>query len=255
MPGANGRTKFKKEKRKRMEIEAVTSAMMRICQQHGFEVTNAQELPGILKRVLSGEGAQTPVPAARPALQPDVVHSHTDIHVIVELGSAPDADWDLDSKASQARAAPTTTPAALPEHLEIDDEMLAAYQDGQNKVIARVARDGVQYKNSPSPHTVEGRPMSVHPSAAPTRRGPQRTAPPDGLEPFGVEFNDPGGFDLADPDDLTRESSNDAISSGDDDSPVNLKTGLSLEQQRDLIAKATGSRPLQPEAGMPNTMK
>jgi hypothetical protein len=251
MPGANGRTKFKKEKRKRMEIEGVTSTLMQICRQNGIQVTSPQELPEILRGVLA-QGAPTMQATGTDgvSLAPDAVHqAPTHLHVTFELGGPPETDWDLEEPGAQ----PRTAPPQLPEQFDIGPEMMERYEEGQRDMIDRVAREGVRYKNSPNPE-VEGRRMSVHPSAAP--KPSRRPAPRHNDEPvFDLGSNDlmepVSDFDLSDPDEL---SGNDDLA-GPNDGRVNAKTGLSLEQQRRIIAKATGQVPVPPEGGMPNTLK
>jgi hypothetical protein len=245
-------SKFKKEKRKRMQLEGILSSMMGIARQHGYEVRNPQELPGVLREIMAGE----PLKATGTdgiSLQPDARH-HTELHVTLEVAPAQPDEWGFEPEEQ-----PQTTerPAIAPPN-PIDDEMMEQYQAGLDKVMARVEQNGVRYKNSGNPE-VEGRRMAPHPSAAP-KTPPRPAGRPQGAPPAEDDWGfDDADFGIGDPDldenDFQASDDGEVGAAGPDDEMVNSKTGLSLAQQRNIIAKVTGKVPPAPQGGRPNTLK
>jgi hypothetical protein len=122
--------------------------------------------------------------------------------------------------ADQSPAAPAGAPTGDEATLS-QEEMMARYQAGQDRMISRVETTGVQYKHGQGgPAT--GQRMVAHDNARPA-------APPAAP---GAHPPPPAGFVPAEP-------------RNDDGSP-RMKGGMSRTQALDLIERSTGRRPSAP---------
>jgi hypothetical protein len=205
----NAARKYKKEKRARMTMETILLEVLRMLRERGYQITDTQEIPSALAHALSGH----PIASTVPALEPDLVIDSPEDDLLSDLNGLEVGD----------------VPGRLIEE-KIPEDYLEQWKAAQNRLVERVATEGIHYANQSGP--AEGKRLAPHPSIPAAKPTSTTTAP----DPAGwVPDKDGGGTD--------------------DSERVNPRTGLTLNQARELIARATGRRPEPPSGGMPNRLR
>jgi len=236
MPGTNSARRFKKEKRRRMNVEAIIEKVQEVLQHHGYDATDPEEIPRLVHQMAQGNGAPATTGIARP---------RRITAVQIELAEPDDMDFAPPTRVVEARSVPSgARPISAPSQRLIEphlpDDIMETYQKGQERLLNRVETSGVHYRDNGNPE-VEGRTFTVHPESPALDHQSNNIPgpPPDNDESL---FGDPDGDDFEE-----------TFGSGNE--KANPHTGLTPSQARETLEQVLGRQIPAPIMGGKNTLK
>jgi hypothetical protein len=259
--GGNAKRKFKKLLREQGNSTSALTQIMNVLRHYGYKVDMPEEVPNLLNQIFSTIARGTP-PAQSSSPQYPTTQNPPhpqdfptlDLEEVDEGDEIPDpteSSWNPQTTettpGSIHASTQATPPNPAPPPAGIDPSMIELFQQRQQQMLDRIAQTGIRHRGGGAPHPSEGQKLDIHPAVqpkAPISTGPSAMPKPTTTSKTPVvplptlpegEFEEDQNFDPS--------------------SRVNPFTGLSIEEQRAIIEKATGKKPEPPKPGRPNTLK
>ncbi len=225
----------------------LTQAVEQLLQERNGMAPNPQqpqhEVGASFERLAQLTGATTPIQPmhAAPPPAPPPVHAAAPVDpwAAAAAGAAEDLTGPNGHRPPAAQPGPTQT-----EESPDQAQMKAKFEEGQARLMNRLETQGVRHSTGAGPG--QGQRMGAHPSVKMPAVPP--TAPHsaphddfDGIVSFGDDDTVEAPFQ-------TTESTSVHPNAPVDDGSPRTAGGMSIEQARDLIGRATGKRPGAPGA-------